>query len=246
MLPGLPSRPSLSVAGARCPSPAARVLPGLPSRPSLSVARPGYPTAGRWPVLPGLPSRPSLSVLSMSLARIVSGCVAGATVPALIERRREALIWHVSTRVLPGLPSRPSLSAAQLPAPQPIHTLVLPGLPSRPSLSDGSQIWSAHNERGVAGATVPALIERTRFCSWASPKSSVLPGLPSRPSLSEDRQSTVVGRCQPVLPGLPSRPSLSGRHGPAGGTWKAVLPGLPSRPSLSDLPIERMFVSGGC
>ena len=63
-------------------------------------------------------------------------CVAGATVPALIERDTTGLVVYWEVTVLPGLPSRPSLSAAE------------------PSDGEGGPAGC------VAGATVPALIER--------------------------------------------------------------------------------------
>ena len=111
------------------------VLPGLRSRPSLSGALGRVVVAGPPAVLPGLRSRPSLSGLVRGVAAL-------------------------SGPVLPGLRSRPSLSAGAAGRQGPKRLGVLPGLRSRPSLSGHAPSFSGAPKTSVAGATVPAFVER--------------------------------------------------------------------------------------
>ena len=90
----------------------------------------------------------------------------------------------------------------------------------------------------VAGADVPAFVERVWSQASRDAASQVSPGLMSRPSLSEAVGPLPVGLRLHVSPGLMSRPSLSAReHLRADGTV-GVSPGLMSRPSLSETRIE--------
>ena len=147
-------------------------------------------------------------------------CVAGASVPAFVERTspRSPAASHVP--VLPGLRSRPLLSA-----PPPAFRgsppgWVLPGLRSRPLLSDRRD-----RERGM--------------------RALVLPGLRSRPLLSGPVAGNPADGAG-VLPGLRSRPLLSAAHLCPYAPHRAVLPGLRSRPLLSDHGVHVRSVSGRC
>ena len=235
-----------------CP-PCCRVLPGLRSRPLLSDELLSGHT-GRRLVLPGLRSRPLLSVHDPGAAVRLAPRVAGASVPAFVERSRTRPWPPDAARVLPGLRSRPLLSGL-VRRPGGLRGLVLPGLRSRPLLSVGCRGRRRHgvrvlpglrsrpllsglacrlarlDRRRVAGASVPAFVERSRTRASGGSSPAVLPGLRSRPLLSESR----------------SAPALDPALGVAGASVPAFVErSIPSRPEPRAAPCCRGFGPGLC
>ena len=131
------------------------------------------PSAGVRRVSPGLMSRPSLSRGSEGAeAGPTSACVAGADVPAFVERAATSSV---------RLPLHTSVAGADVPAfvercsPIPLSnrfSRVSPGLMSRPSLSADGQLPREADHPGVAGADVPAFVERseTNGNAWKMPR----------------------------------------------------------------------------
>ena len=132
-----------------------------------------------------------------------------------------------------GFRPRPSLSVGIREIPVNCHEWVSLGFRPRPSLSVDDALPPGGFDRGVAGVSAPAFVERRRQ-QTRRPGSPRVAGVSAPAFVERDGQAIVPINHEAVSLGFRPRPSLSGLHG-AGVDPRcvAVSLGFRPRPSLS-------------
>ena len=173
----------------------------------------------------------------------LAGCVAGASVPAFVERSGRGT----------STPSTTCVAGASVPAfvergrgrccPA-IRSPVLPGLRSRPLLSVGRPRRQRQDAGRVAGASVPAFVERRAPRPPRDDARSVAGA--SVPAFVERGFSNYFEHVHHVLPGLRSRPLLSGDPSCFGHVDPAGVAGASVPAFVERLTSKSLFTSVAC